>query len=125
MTFQRRKFSTSRRLGQRRDVSEDSNNQRRDVSERCKINVATFHRIVIINVATFQRGEKSTPRSCISTSRRYRDWLNQRRDVDIQRRDITEKGNINVATLISHVATFQRGGQNDVATSRCRNVDTS
>ena len=33
---------------------------------------------------------------------------NQRRDVNIQRRDVTEKGKINVATLRSHVATFQK-----------------
>ena len=74
-----------------------------------------------INVATFQR-------SANLTSRRYRDWLNQRRDVDIQRRDVTEKGKINVATLISHVAMFQRGvkitsRRGDVATLKA-NVAT-
>ena len=76
----------------------------------------TFQRIVIINVATLDINVATFQRGAKSTSRRYRDWLNKRHDVDIQRCDVTEKGNINVATLISHIATFQRGVK---MTSRC------
>ena len=35
---------------------------------------------------------------------------NQRRDVKISRRDVPEKGKTNVATLRSHITTLQRGG---------------
>ena len=82
--------------------------QRRDVPERkasnvatLRSNIATFHRVVKTNVATFQRSEKPT-------SRRYREGLIQRRDVEIQRRDVPEKGQ-------TDVTTFRR---RDVATSR-------
>ena len=72
------------------------------------INVTTFQRLLIINVATldshvvtFQRCSKSTSRRSCSTTRRTRGTQNQRRDV-------TEKGKIEVATLRFH----------DVETSR-------
>ena len=90
-TFQRVSFPTSRRSEQRRDVPEDSNNQRRDVEYqrrdipgRCKINVATFQRMVEINVATlninvatFQRMVKINVAmlNINVTSRRSREWL--------------------------------------------------
>ena len=77
--------------------SREESFQRRDV----RGNVATFQRIVIINVATLDINAATFQRGAKSTSRRYRDWLNKRHDVDIQRRDVTEKGNINVATLTS------------------------
>ena len=35
-------------------------------------------------------------------------YKNPRRDVDISRRDVVERFKINVATLRTHVATFQR-----------------
>ena len=81
----------------------------------------TFQRVKCSNVATFQRSLKSTSRSWISTLRRSRGVQNQRRDVGISRRDVPEAFKINVATLESHVAMFQRGVK---LTSRCCDVAT-
>ena len=61
---------TSRRLGQRRDVTESGTKRRRDVTETHK---------------------------------------NSRRDVDYSRREVPESIKIDVATLEIHVATLQRG----------------
>ena len=79
------------------------------------INVATLQRLLKINVttfeshvATFQRVEKSTSRRWKSMSRHSKDTQNQRRNVRISRRDVPEKGKIDVATLRSNVATLQR-----------------
>ena len=95
-------MATSRRSGQRRDVT-----------ERTYANVATFgetsrrsgkRRDVRGNVATF--GETSRR----SGKRRDVPEIanNQRRDVGCSRRDVPEMVKINVATLESNVATFQR-----------------
>ena len=81
-------FPTSQRSIQCRDVPENVKNQRRDVDN--------------------QRSVKSTSRRWISTSRRSRGVQNQRRDVP-------EKGKI-------EVATFQRRVKIDVATFRRHDV---
>ena len=53
--------------------------------------------------------------SNVMTSGRSREVQNQRRDVPEsgknQRRDVPERCKTNVATLISNVATFQRGSK--------------
>ena len=76
---------------------------------RCDVrgNVATFQRMVIINVATLDINVATFQRGVKSTSRCYREGLIQRRDMDIQRRDVPGKGQIDVATL------------------KCRDVETS
>ena len=59
------------------------------------------------NVATFQRVNFPSSRRWISTSRHSREVQNQCRDVGISCHDVPERFKINVATLGSHVATFQ------------------
>ena len=95
--------------GQRRDVQM----QRRNVPKRktsnfvtLRSNIATFQRVMKTNVATlrsnvatFQRSTKMTSRRWDPTSRRSRGGLIQRRDVGIQRHDVPEIGQTDVATL--------------------------
>ena len=82
--------------------------QRHDVPERkaanvttLRSNVATFQRVVKTNVATFQRSTKMTSRRWDPTSRRSRGGL-------IQRRDVPEKGQTNAATLRRRDVESQR-----------------
>ena len=65
-------------------------------------NVATFG----CNVATFQRGKQPTSRRSGQRRDVPERVKNQRHDVQIQRSDVPEEGKINVATLVSNVATF-------------------
>ena len=82
-TFQGGSFPTSRRSGQRRDVSENSDKQRRDVGYQRRD-------------VGYQR--RDVPERC----------KNQRRDVKSSRCDVPEEFKIDIATLESHIATLQR-----------------
>ena len=71
------------------------------------------------NVATLQRGLRKTSQRSVQRCDAPENGTKQRRDVpetyknplcdvDISRRDVAERFKINVATLRTHVATFQR-----------------
>ena len=77
--------------------------QRRDVTKRNFANVATFgQRRDIPENDTKQRRDVGYQRRDVPET-----YKNPRRDVDISHRDVPERFKINVATLGTHVATFQ------------------